>query len=474
MTILTSRAEPAGPADLERYPPVNHLGPPLQLLQRHDLHGSLGDPILDTMNFLNEITSRYPEAISFAPGRPYDGLFETSRIFTYIGRYIEELAQSGSSPGEIREALFQYGPTGGRIRELIAKSLREDEGIDVEPASIVVTVGCQEAMLLAVRALIAGPDDMLLVSNPCYVGIAGAARLLDAPVTPVDEREDGLCCADVDAAIDAVRSRGQRPRALYVVPDHSNPSGTTMSAQTRRELLDLAAERDILILEDSPYRLVSPGPRQPTLKALDLRRRVIHLGSFSKTAFPGARVGYVIADQSVVDPAGRTGLLATELAKIKSMVTVNTSPLSQAAVAGMLLDCGGRMSQQNSEIAAHYGDAMRCTLEQLASRFPPEARTALGVHWNEPSGGFFLTLRVPFHAGNEALTRSAEDFGVIWTPMSYFYLHGGGHRSIRLSVSSLTRAEIAEGIARLADFIEVEAKRHQPITGSCSAGEEQA
>jgi (S)-3,5-dihydroxyphenylglycine transaminase len=155
------------------------------------------------------------------------------------------------------------------------------------------------------------------------------------------------------------------------------------------------------------------------------------------------------------------------------MVTVNTSPLSQAAVAGMLLDCGGRISQQSSKIAAHYGDAMQCTLEQLDERFPSDVRAALGVHWNEPSGGFFLTLRVPFHAGNEALTRSAEDFGVIWTPMSYFYLHDGGYRSIRLSISCLTLAEITEGIARLAHFIEDEAKRHQPITDPRFADEEQ-
>lgn len=474
MTLLTARAQPADPDDLAGRPTTNFVGSPMRTLRRQDLHSSLADPILDTMNFLNEITSRYPKAISFAPGRPYDGHFETAKIFTYIGRYIEELAQSGSTTDEIREALFQYGPTGGRIRELIAKSLREDERIDVEPESIVVTVGCQEAMFLAVRALITGPDDVLLVSNPCYVGIAGAARLLDVTVAPVDEHEDGLRCADVGAAIEAVRSRGQHPRALYVVPDHSNPSGTTMSARTRRELLDLAAKRDILILEDSPYRLVSPGSPEPALKALDRQRRVIHLGSFSKTAFPGARVGYVIADQNVVDPAGKTCLLADELAKIKSMVTVNTPSLSQAAIAGMLLECGGRISRQSRQVAAHYGEAMQCALGQLGERFPSGARAALGVHWNEPHGGFFLTLRVPFHAGDEALTRSAEEYGVIWTPMSYFYLHGGGYRSIRLSVSCLTPAEIKEGIARLANFIEDEAERHEPITDSRFAGEEQA
>src|SRR5450759_3219849 len=251
-------------------------------LRAEDLHASVRDPILDTMNFLNEITLHYPGAISFAPGRPYDGFFDTEQIFTHIRRYLDHLAENGNSPGQIRDALFQYGPTAGRIRELIASSLRQDESIDVPHESIVVTVGCQEAMFLALRALISGPGDVLLVSSPCYVGITGAARLLDIELAAVEEREDGFQCADLDAAIAAERARGRRPRAFYVVPDHANPSGATMPYQIRQELLRLAARRDILVLEDSPYRLVSPGAQLPTLKSLDRQHRVVHLGSFSK------------------------------------------------------------------------------------------------------------------------------------------------------------------------------------------------
>ncbi len=174
--------------------------------------------------------------------------------------------------------------------------------------------------------------------------------------------------------------------------------------------------------------MVSPGPHLPTLKSLDQQRRVVHLGSFSKTAFPGARVGFAVADQIVADSAGHTSLLADELAKIKSMVTVNTPSLSQAVIAGMLLACQGRISELNTETAAYYANAMRSTLRQLDQCFPAEQRAALGVRWNKPDGGFFLTMRVPFRADNAALARSAEEFGVIWTPMSYFYPHGGGDR----------------------------------------------
>lgn len=428
-------------------------------VRQEDLHASVSDPILETMNFLNEVTFRYPKAISFAPGRPYDGFFDVEQIFTYIRTYLDHLAAEGNSSNQIRSALFQYGPTAGQIKELIARSLRNDENIDVPAESIVVTVGCQEAMLLVLRVLIAGPRDVFLVASPCYVGITGAAKLLDIDVTEIEEREDGFRCADLDATIRAELARGRRPRALYVVPDHSNPAGTTMPLETRHELLELSGRHDILIVEDSPYRMVSPAPHLPTLKSLDRQRRVIHLGSFAKTAFPGARVGFAVADQPVTDAAGRTGLLADELAKVKSMVTVNTPAVSQAVIAGMLLACEGRLSELNMEAAAYYADNMKATLRQLDQCFSPEHRAALGVRWNEPDGGFFLTMRVPFVAGNEALARSAEDFDVIWTPMSYFYPHGGGDRSIRLSVSCLSEEDITEGISRLGRFVEAEVDR---------------
>ncbi|MER7046597.1 aminotransferase class I/II-fold pyridoxal phosphate-dependent enzyme [Streptomyces jumonjinensis] len=422
-------------------------------LRKSDLHTSVGDPVLDTMNFLNEVTQRYPDAISFAPGRPYDGFFDTEQIVTHIRAYLDHLTGQGLSPQAVRTAMYQYGPTAGQIREIIADSLRADENTDVPAESIVVTVGAQEAMLLVLRALITGPDDVFLVSSPCYVGITGAALLLDTEVRAVEERADGVSCADFEAAIERERAHGRRPRAFYVVPDHSNPSGTTMSMRARVELLDLAARHDLLIVEDSPYRLVSPGTPLPSLKSLDRDRRVIQLGSFSKTIFPGARVGFVVADQRVTGENGATSLLADELAKIKSMVTVNTSSLSQAAVAGALLSARGRLSELNARPAEYYGDAMRATLRELDRNLPAERRAELGVGWNEPTGGFFLTVHVPFPADNETLTRSAQEFGVLWTPMKYFYPQAGGDHAIRLSTSYLTPAEITEGTARLARFI---------------------
>jgi (S)-3,5-dihydroxyphenylglycine transaminase len=426
-------------------------------LRMADLHASLSDPMLDVMTFLNEITDRYPRAISFAPGRPHEGAFDVEDIFKHLRAYIEYLSEQGASPDRIRTTLFQYGPTAGHIRGLVADSLREDEGIDVPPESIVVTVGCQEAMLLTLRALFADPRDVLLVSCPCYVGIVGAARLLGIQIATVEEQPDGISGNDLDQALRAELRKGNRPRALYLVPDYSNPSGNTMAPEVRQAVLALAERYDIVILEDSPYRLVSPGRQIPTLKAIDTGRRVVHLGSFAKSAFPGVRLGYVIADQLVTDGSGKERLLADELAKIKSMVTVNSPSVSQAIVAGILLGSGGRLSQANSRTAARYGDALQLAFRQLDLHFPVARRQATGVTWNRPAGGFFLTVRVPFPADDAALARSAEQHNVIWTPMRYFFPDGrGGHNAIRLSVSSLEFTEIEDGIARFARFIDSE------------------
>jgi (S)-3,5-dihydroxyphenylglycine transaminase len=202
--------------------------------------------------------------------------------------------------------------------------------------------------------------------------------------------------------------------------------------------------------------LVSAGERMPTLKSLDRTRQVVHLGSYAKTLFPGARVGFVIADQLVRDADGTTTLLALELGKVKSMVTVNTSSLSQAAVAGMLLDADGMLSTANAEATARYDQCRRTMLGRLDDLMPPARAEALGVSWNRPKGGFFLAMRVAFRADNTALERSAERHSVIWTPMSYFHPRGGGEFTMRLAFSNLTTAQIEEGVRRLVDFFAAE------------------
>jgi (S)-3,5-dihydroxyphenylglycine transaminase len=430
-------------------------------LDQRDLHGSLADPLLDTMNFLNEITSRYPKAVSFAPGRPYEGTFEPELIAEYLAAYTRYLQSDlGYSHAQVRTDMFQYGRTSGQIHGLIARTLVNDEDMHVPPESIVVTVGCQEAMLLVLRALISGPDDVLLVTSPCYVGITGAARLLDIEVVEVPEGVDGVDPSTLIATARRVRESGKRPRAFYVVPDFANPSGARLSIDARRRLLAAAAEADVLVLEDNPYGFFSrESAPLPTLKVLDTHGRVIYLGSFAKTCLPGARVGYVVADQEVTQADGSRVLLADELSKIKSFTTVNTSPLSQAVIGGMLVVNRCKLRDANEEAIRFYGNNMDVLLAELERHFPTSRRGELGIAWNAPEGGFFLVMDVGFAADNAALERSANDYGVLWTPMSYFHTGSEGQGQLRLSVSYLTPEQIRDGISRLACFLANESRR---------------
>ncbi|GIG59431.1 GntR family transcriptional regulator [Longispora fulva] len=423
-------------------------------ISRESLHVSISDPVSASMNFLNEVAGRFPDAVSLAAGRPYEGFYDVGDVHKYLDVYTDHLAAQGRSPEQVRGALMQYGRTNGQIHDLIARLLATDEGIDVPAEAVAVTAGCQEAMVIALRGLCAGPRDVLLAVEPCYVGITGAARLLGIEVVAVPESPDGVDPEAVAAVARAARERGLRPRAVYTVPNFSNPSGVSVSLAVRRRLLEVAAAEDLLILEDDPYGLfgLADAPT-PSLKSLDTDQRVIYLGSFAKSVFPGARVGFLVADQEVVDAAGRRTLLATELSAIKSMLTVNTSPIAQAVIGGVLVESGFSLRTANRDKIAFYRRNLVTTLDALDRYFPEPARTERGIRWNVPDGGFFVVVDVPVLVNEELLEFSAREFGVLWTPMSFFYADGG-HHALRLSCSWLSPTEIDEGVRRLAALIE--------------------
>lgn len=418
------------------------------------LHGSLVDPALESMNFLNEIAGEYPHAISFASGRPCEDFFDVNLLHEYLDRYCHYLTgELGYSATRLNQTLFQYGKTKGIVSDLIARHLRVDEGIDVDPEAIVVTVGCQEAMFIVIRALRADERDVLLAVTPTYVGLTGAARLADMPIWPVRDGVFGVDLDDLVAQVRRARAAGLRPRACYLMPDFANPSGVSMSVPLRRELLEVAAAEEVLLLEDNPYGTFGSGEHLPTLKALDGARQVVYLGSFAKTGFPGARMGYAIADQRVGDGQGRTALLADYLSKIKSMLTVNTPPLAQAVIGGKLLAHDFNLTKANELQTARYVANMRQLLDGLDRRFPPGQAASREVTWNSPTGGFFAVVTLPFPADNDLMRHSARAHGVLWTPMSHFYADGGGLHQARLACSQLTSEQIELGLDRFAALV---------------------
>ncbi len=406
------------------------------------------------MNFLNEVAQHFPDAISFAAGRPYEGFFDLDAVHRYLEVYRKHLtAELDGDTVRVHRTILQYGRTKGIIHDLIARHLDVDENISADPASVVVTVGCQEALYLTLRALRRTDNDALLAVVPSYVGAHGAAQLTDMRLLPVADSAQGIDLDDLVTVVRNARKSGLRPRALYIIPDFANPSGTSLSLETRQELLRIAGELDVLILEDNPYGLFGPqdacGP--PTLKSLDRSERVVYLGSFAKTGIPGARVGYAVADQRVTMPDGTTQTLADQLAKIKSMLTVNTSPIAQAVIGGKLLENGCSLRDANRAERQIYQANLRHVLAGLADRFPPGRDPR--ITWNTPTGGFFLVMSVPFPAGDDLLEHSARRHGVLWTPLHHFYGDGLPRRNIRLSFSHLTPEEIGTGLDRLADFV---------------------
>jgi (S)-3,5-dihydroxyphenylglycine transaminase len=421
-----------------------------RLLRREDLHVAVCDPAAASMNFLNEVANRFPDAVSLAAGRPYDGFYTARDIDRFLNVFREHLAERGLTPAQVDRTLLQYGRTNGVIGGLIARMLAADERIEVPAEAVMATAGCQEAMVVALRGLCADAEDVVLAVEPCYVGFTGAARILGIEVVPVPEAADGLDPEAVLRVARSVRASGRRPRALYVVPNFANPSGVSMPVPARRRLLDAAREADLLILEDDPYGLfgLDDEPR-PTLKALDTDHTVLYLGSFAKSVFPGARVGFLVADQPVVDAAGRRTLLADELSTVKSMLTVNTSPIAQAVVGGMLIESGHSLRAANRGKVEHYRGNLRTLLAELSREFGDDPR----ISWNAPEGGFFAVLNVPFEADEALLEVSAREYGVLWTPMRYFYGSGGGEHAIRLSCSVLDRSQVEEGVRRLGKFV---------------------
>jgi (S)-3,5-dihydroxyphenylglycine transaminase len=414
-------------------------------LSVESLHGSLNDPAISSMNLLNELIDEYPSAISMAAGRPYEEFFDIRLIHEYLDAYCDHLRHDRKLAEDVvTRTLFQYGTTKGVITGLIARNLAEDEDIDVAPESIVVTVGAQEAMFLVLRTLRAAGHDVLLAPAPTYVGLTGAALLTDTPVWPVRSTENGIDPDDLVLQLKRADEQGKRVRACYVTPNFANPTGTSMDLPARHRLLEAAEANGILLLEDNAYGLFG-ADRLPTLKALDRSGTVVYLGSFAKTGMPGARVGYAVADQQL---AGG-GLFADQLSKLKGMLTVNTSPIAQAVIAGKLLLNDFSLTKANAREIAVYQRNLRLVLGELERRLGGCA----GVTWNTPTGGFFVTVTVPFVVDDALLALAARDHGVLFTPMHHFYGGKGGFNQIRLSISLLTPELIEEGVARLAALI---------------------
>lgn len=419
---------------------------------------SLGE---DVMGFLNEIQLQYPDAISFASGRPDANYFDINNFSDYLNFYVATVAvTTGKNPKEILSNLGQYNRTKGFINKELSTYLQKDEQITARPQDVLVTVGTQEALAIGVITLCDKDNDVIIVEDPAYVGVTHFSLINGYEVAPVAVNANGICLTTVEEKILHYKDAGKRVRIIYVIPDFQNPTGNLMSLENRYRLLELADKYDFLIFEDNAYGDFSyQRNKPPTLKSLDQNKRVIYLRSFSKTLYPSLRLAVMVADQTIVRHETQVAL-SDLMAKTKGYITVNTPAITQAMFGGMLYKNNYSLLEINKEKVIAMKQKRDQILASLNLFLNKEKHAwAKEISWNRPEGGFFITIKIPFTVSKSDVIFCAENFDLIFTPMSFFYLGRGGGHEIRLAFSNVSGSDIKIGIERLSKFF-----KHKIVT----------
>ena len=343
---------------------------------------------------------------------------------------VEELAECARAA--LRDdgaSILSYGSPGGYAP--LRRQLAEQHGVSAE--RVVLTNGSLQGFALLAQVL-AGDGERVLVEAPTYDRPLKILGSLGAEVVAIDCDDDGL---DLDAVERELRS-GSRPAFLYVIPTFQNPSGRTLSVERRRRLVELAAEHDVLVLEDDPYGAVRfEGVAPPSLFDLDRGRTVAYSSSFSKTVAPGIRVGYLVLPERLAH--------AVELAAASTYIT--PSLVSQATVHEFLRR--GHLERNLTLVRSLLCARRDALVSALEDRLG-----GTGARWTRPEGGYFLWLDLPPGGNARALLHAAERAGVSFVAGPDFYPWAGGGRSAaRLAYSYASPAQLAEAVGRLADLI---------------------
>ncbi|MPZ82954.1 MAG: aminotransferase class I/II-fold pyridoxal phosphate-dependent enzyme [Actinophytocola sp.] len=362
-----------------------------------------------------------PEVISFAGGLPAPELFDVDGWRAAFAEALEE-------PGARRN--LQYAPTEGNVtlRALVATRLT-GRGLDTREDDLLITTGSQQALTLVATALL-GPGSVVAVEEPTYLAALQCFQMVGARVVPVASDDDGIVPSSLAEVIER-----EKPTLLYLVPTFANPTGRTLTMARRLEVTALAAANDLWVVEDDPYgELRYRGESLPALGAAPTDR-VISLGSLSKICAPGLRLGWLRA------PA----LLMPTLVIAKQTADLHTSTIDQAAAAIYLesSDLDGHVVRLRAEYRTRR-DAMIAAL--------PDA-TPDGARWTDPDGGMFIWLRLPGAVDTAAILRSALREQVAFVPGAPFFVADPDPATLRLSFTTNTPDEIAEGLRRLSTVL---------------------
>ncbi len=368
-----------------------------------------------TIREILELTQQ-PHVISFAGGLPAPGLFPVARIREAASHVLRD---------NNRGAL-QYSATSGNqnLREWIAA---RSPGT-VSPDDILIVSGSQQGLDL-VGKLMVDPGDRVVVESPTYMGALRALDVYEPDYRPVATDDQGMDPAGVEAEL----KRGAR--LLYLNPTFANPTGTTMTAERRTSIVELARRYDAFIYEDDPYReLRFEGAAVPTMHEVDTAH-VIYAGSFSKTLVPGFRLGWLIAPPKAM----------TLLNRAKQAADLHTSTFTQAITTAMLDD--EFLASHLKAVRTHYATQRDLMLSAMDRYFPATAT------WTRPMGGMFIwaTLRADIDA--MALLPEAVERGVAFVPGGPFHPHDPRANTMRLSYSVATADQIETGIKTLASLL---------------------
>src|SRR3954468_24883626 len=373
---------------------------------------------------------RAPDLISFAPGFPDPTLFAWDEFRDTAARLLD-----GSDP-----SVLQYGPTRGYrgLIDLLPEILAA-RGIAATVDNVIVTTGSQQALHLCGHVF-ADAGDAILVELPTYTGALTAFANAGARLAGVRQNEEGIDLDDLDRVFVRERSAARRVAFVYVTPNFQNPTGNLMSRMRRQALLEWAARRDVLIIEDDPYGSlyfddVATADDSRPLKADDREGRVAYLSSFSKTVAPGFRVAWIAAPAAAI----------AKLEIAKQSADLCSGGLDQRMVAEMWRR--GSLAARLPLLRATY-QRKRTAMEQALRRELPAE-----VSWPEPKGGFFLWASFTEPIDSDALLPRAIANGVVFVPGSAFFVEGSGARFGRLAFSWPTVERIDVGIRRLAEVV---------------------
>jgi 2-aminoadipate transaminase len=342
---------------------------------------------------------------------------------------------------------LQYGPTEGfaRVKACIAQVMAA-EGMEIDPDEVLITTGGQQVIDLVCKTLI-DPGDVVVAEAPTYPGAIPTFCSYQADVVQVTMDRDGMRVEDLESLLDQLERSGRRPKFIYTVPNFHNPAGVTMSLERRRELVRIAGERELLVLEDNPYGLLRyEGEPLPTLYSLD-DEFVIYASTFSKILSPGVRLGWTVAPSPI--------LAKMQIGKQGSDLC--SSSISQYFVSAYF-DSGPWHEYVRSltEIYRRRRDVM---LDAMAEHFPREAE------WTHPQGGLFIWATMPPYIDTTDLLARALREHVAFVPGRAAYVDGRGANEMRLNFSGVGEDLIREGIRRIGEVVREQVAMYSTLTG---------